>query len=195
MGRLDGTTIVEAAALADATAEQVYGPDLVLNRPSRFGLGFQLTQPERPLGPGESAFGHFGAGGSLGFCDPDAGLAFGYVMNVSEFRPPWSMRPFRAPVLGELWKAGMNRMLFRSLMRLQGIADIAAVSHAELGACLYLMRGDDHGRAFLRRESPPRRSPGLTGQHPRQALSPGRPGRPDREPHRQDRQLTIPGAK
>ena len=50
-------------------------------RPSRFGLGFQLTQPERPLGPGGRAFGHFGAGGSLGFCDPDANLAFGYVIN------------------------------------------------------------------------------------------------------------------
>jgi CubicO group peptidase (beta-lactamase class C family) len=93
-GRLDGTTIVDAAALADATAEQVYGPDLVLNRPSRFGLGFQLTQPERPLGPGESAFGHFGAGGSLGFCDPDAGLAFGYVMN--QMGPRWQNPRTRA---------------------------------------------------------------------------------------------------
>ncbi len=27
------------------------------------------------------AFGHFGMGGSLGWADPDAGLAFGYVMN------------------------------------------------------------------------------------------------------------------
>jgi haloalkane dehalogenase len=72
------------------------------------------------------------------------------MVDVSEFRPPWSMRPFRVPVLGELWKAGMNRMLFRSLMRRQGIGDITAVSNAELDAYLYLMRGDDHGRAFLR---------------------------------------------
>jgi CubicO group peptidase (beta-lactamase class C family) len=53
----------------------------VLDRRSRFGLGFQLTQPERQLGPGPSGFGHFGAGGSVGFCDPDTGLAFGYVTN------------------------------------------------------------------------------------------------------------------
>ncbi len=49
-------------------------------RPARFGLGFQRTQPERPLGPNPRSFGHFGSGGALGFCDPDA-LAFGYVMN------------------------------------------------------------------------------------------------------------------
>ena len=50
-------------------------------RPSRFGLGFQLTQPERPLGTNPRTFGHFGAGGSLGFADPDARLAFAYTMN------------------------------------------------------------------------------------------------------------------
>jgi CubicO group peptidase (beta-lactamase class C family) len=31
------------------------------------------------LGP--SAFGHAGAGGSLGFAEPELGLSFGYVMN------------------------------------------------------------------------------------------------------------------
>ena len=29
----------------------------------------------------EGAFGHGGAGGSLGFADPKTGIAFGYVMN------------------------------------------------------------------------------------------------------------------
>jgi pimeloyl-ACP methyl ester carboxylesterase len=72
------------------------------------------------------------------------------VVDVSESRPPWSMRPFRTPVIGELWKAGMSRTLFRSLMRLQGIGDTTQVSHPELDAYLQLMRGDDNGRAFLR---------------------------------------------
>jgi CubicO group peptidase (beta-lactamase class C family) len=69
----------------------------VLHRPSRFGLGFQLTQPERPIGPDperQATFGHFGAGGSLGFCDPDAGLAFGYVMN--QMGPRWQNPRTRA---------------------------------------------------------------------------------------------------
>jgi CubicO group peptidase (beta-lactamase class C family) len=30
---------------------------------------------------GEQAFGHVGAGGSIGFADPGCGLAFGYSMN------------------------------------------------------------------------------------------------------------------
>ena len=72
---------------AAAVAEHSNGLDRVLQRPSRFGLGFQLTQPERPLGPNPGAFGHFGTGGSLGFCDPEAGVAFGYVMN--DLGPRW----------------------------------------------------------------------------------------------------------
>jgi CubicO group peptidase (beta-lactamase class C family) len=86
-GAIDGVRVVDTAALAAATTEQVYGEDLVLQRPSRFGLGFQLTHPERSFGPGRRAFGHFGAGGSVGFCDPDAGIAVGYV--TSQMGPRW----------------------------------------------------------------------------------------------------------
>ena len=57
----ENKAIVDPAALKEAITEQVYGQDLVLHRPSRFGLGFQLTQPERPIGPGQATFGHFGA--------------------------------------------------------------------------------------------------------------------------------------
>jgi CubicO group peptidase (beta-lactamase class C family) len=78
---------VAPQTLAEAIAEASAGNDLVLGRPSRFGLGFQLTQPERRLGPNPRAFGHFGFGGSLGFADPDAGLTFGYVLNRSG--PRW----------------------------------------------------------------------------------------------------------
>ena len=60
---------------------------MITQHPARFGLGFQLTQPERALGPNPNSFGHFGAGGSLGFCDPDADVAFGYVTN--DMGPRW----------------------------------------------------------------------------------------------------------
>jgi len=86
-GETGGVRIADAAALAEAVTERVYGQDRILHRPSRFGLGFQLTQPERPIGRGPAAFGHFGAGGSLGCCDPDAALAIGYV--TGQMGPRW----------------------------------------------------------------------------------------------------------
>jgi len=80
-GRRGAPGLLRPATLESATTELAAGPDRILGRSSRFGFGFQLTQPERPLGPGRSSFGHFGAGGSLGLADPDADLAFGYAMN------------------------------------------------------------------------------------------------------------------
>ena len=82
-----GREMLTPEILEQAIAEHSAGPDFVLGRPSRFGLGFQLTQPERPLGPNPRSFGHFGLGGSLGFADPDTGLAFAYAMNRSG--PRW----------------------------------------------------------------------------------------------------------
>lgn len=95
-GSVDGVHIVERALLRAAVEEHSNGDDLVTQRPSRFGLGFQLTQPERPLGPNAGAFGHFGAGGSLAFCDPEAGVAFAYVMN--DLGPRWQNPRNRALV-------------------------------------------------------------------------------------------------
>jgi CubicO group peptidase (beta-lactamase class C family) len=86
-GAIDGVRVLESETIGQATAEHSAGHDLINERPSRFGLGFQLTQPERPLGPNKGAFGHFGAGGSLGFCDPESGVAFGYVTN--DMGPRW----------------------------------------------------------------------------------------------------------
>ena len=92
-GTVDGVRILSPEIIAKAIEEQVYGEDLMLQRPTRFGLGFQLTQPERRLGPNPRAFGHFGAGGSLGFADPDTRVAFGYVMNQG--RAGWQHKHVR----------------------------------------------------------------------------------------------------
>lgn len=62
--------------------EQTFQQDKVLGLPLRFSHGFMLSRPERPdcrYGRGEFAFGHPGAGGSLGFADPNNQLGFGYV--------------------------------------------------------------------------------------------------------------------
>ncbi len=78
---LDPHGPVDPAVLAEATSTQVDGPDLILERRSRFGLGFQLHQDDRAIGVSEASFGHFGFGGSIGFADPEAGIAVGYVIN------------------------------------------------------------------------------------------------------------------
>jgi CubicO group peptidase (beta-lactamase class C family) len=80
-GGAGGSRWIGESLRAEAVAIQADGEDHVTRRPSRFGLGFQLAQPARPIGASPRAFGHFGYGGSLGFADPDADLAFGYLMN------------------------------------------------------------------------------------------------------------------
>jgi CubicO group peptidase (beta-lactamase class C family) len=92
-GELDGVHVLAPETVARAITEQVNGPDIVLERPTRYGLGFQLTMPERRLGPNPRAFGHFGAGGTLGFADPDARVAIGYAMNQG--RPGWQHKHVR----------------------------------------------------------------------------------------------------
>lgn len=54
--------------------------DLVLGVETAFSLGFMLDVPYAS----ESSFGHPGAGGSLGYHDPVAGVGFGYVTNRPE---------------------------------------------------------------------------------------------------------------
>ena len=72
------------------------------------------------------------------------------TIDVTDFRSPWTMEPFRHRGIGELWMRSLTAPAFRFLMRLQGIGDPAAVSRAELDTYLALIKGPDHGRAFLR---------------------------------------------
>jgi len=80
--------LLAPSLLEEAGRPHVDGPDVVMALPTRFGLGFEITMPEAgfSFGPGPRTFGHNGSGGSLGFLDPDASVAFGYVMNRMEWR-------------------------------------------------------------------------------------------------------------
>ena len=82
--------------LADASRPWSVGPCPMLGQDVAFGLGFTPTTPNRPLGPGPRAFGHFGSGGALGYADPDLGVGFGYVMN--HVIPRWQSTRNRALV-------------------------------------------------------------------------------------------------
>ena len=80
IGSVDGTRLLDDAMVKAATVEQSAGADAVLTLDTRFGSGFFLPSPFSPL-MGPRSFGHAGAGGSLAFADPDAGVGFAYVMN------------------------------------------------------------------------------------------------------------------
>lgn len=85
-----GGDLYSPAAVARMSEVSVAtGRDATLLLPTRFGLGFMKSMDNRrqPVGDRDSvvlssaAFGHVGAGGSIGFADPAHGLAFGYSMN------------------------------------------------------------------------------------------------------------------
>ena len=80
-GEVDGVRILTPEAIKRCYTEESHGKDEVLMVPTRFSTGFMLTQAHDQIGPNQHGFGHPGAGGSLGFADPDAKVGFGYTMN------------------------------------------------------------------------------------------------------------------
>jgi CubicO group peptidase (beta-lactamase class C family) len=85
-GRRDGVELLDAATTRRMAVVESEGDDRILLLPTRFASGFMKSVDNRPLdsvrmGPNEAAFGHVGAGGSIGMADPTAGVAIGYVMN------------------------------------------------------------------------------------------------------------------
>jgi CubicO group peptidase (beta-lactamase class C family) len=77
---VDGVRLLSPEQVALATTQRTSGPNTVLlDMDIQFGLGFMVPSTMMPLEPG--TFGHFGAGGSVGWADPTAGLGMGYVMN------------------------------------------------------------------------------------------------------------------
>jgi CubicO group peptidase (beta-lactamase class C family) len=78
-GVSDGPLLTSEQVKAAATT-QTQGADRVLMFETTFGLGFMTSSEFSPYGS-TASFGHAGAGGSVGFADPENGLGFGYVMN------------------------------------------------------------------------------------------------------------------
>ncbi|HEX9260298.1 MAG TPA: serine hydrolase domain-containing protein [Acidimicrobiales bacterium] len=91
---LEPGRLLSPTLLTEATRPQSVGPCPILGEEIALGLGFKPTTERRPMGPNPRAFGHFGTGGALGFADPDAGVAFGYVMN--HVIPRWQSSRNRA---------------------------------------------------------------------------------------------------
>jgi len=80
-GELDGVRVLDEGTIAALCREEVgERDDLVLGRPLRRGRGVILNTLNM-YGPHANAYGHSGAGGSVGFADPDLKLGIGYAMN------------------------------------------------------------------------------------------------------------------
>lgn len=79
---LQSGRILKPPTLAAALVEQHRERECVMGRTYRQALGYLLNTPgDFEVGPGENTFGLLGAGGALGFADPDARIGFGYVEN------------------------------------------------------------------------------------------------------------------
>jgi CubicO group peptidase (beta-lactamase class C family) len=86
IGEIDGCRLLSSETVEKASTVHSDGADKVIIAPMRFGLGFTLPPTLAP-GCGVKSFGHPGAGGSLGFADPEARIGFGYVPNQMQFEP------------------------------------------------------------------------------------------------------------
>ncbi len=70
--------------IARVTQIQTVGEDLVLRFPTRYGIVFQKADELHPFGS-HQAFGHDGAGGSIGIADPWHGIAYAWIPRRMSF--------------------------------------------------------------------------------------------------------------
>ena len=80
-GELDGVRILQEERVRTATALQTDDVDQAIVQPVRKALGYFQSGPISAMGPRTTAFGHPGAGGALGFADPEQEFAFAITKN------------------------------------------------------------------------------------------------------------------
>lgn len=81
-GSVGGVRVLDPEGIARARTLSWDGVCAMTDRHYRYAMGFFLnTPPLVPMGDNPLAFGHPGAGGALGFADPERGLAFAYAPN------------------------------------------------------------------------------------------------------------------
>jgi len=85
IGEVDGfPRLLTEDTVARVTQIQTAGEDLVLRVPSRFGIVFQKADDRLTYGS-HQAFGHDGAGGSIGIADPWHGLSYAWIPRRMSF--------------------------------------------------------------------------------------------------------------
>lgn len=85
-GGVDGVRLLSPDRLGVATQPQSPVPADPQAPPSRMSLGYFLGSDSDDLLKGRATFGHPGYGGSVGFYDPESGLAVGFTKNYFSAR-------------------------------------------------------------------------------------------------------------
>jgi CubicO group peptidase (beta-lactamase class C family) len=86
-GELGGARLLAASTIERGRQCLASGPDAYFDAPQAFGTGFQLQTETHALGPPDTAFGHYGAGGSMHCAWPDEQIGISYVMNKMKVGP------------------------------------------------------------------------------------------------------------
>jgi len=88
IGEVDGVRLLKPETIEKArtlrTGDMVPPGDfakLQFGAPVEYGLGYEFSREVNPM-LGKGSFGHAGAGGRLGFANPEAGVAAAYVANT-----------------------------------------------------------------------------------------------------------------
>ena len=85
-GTIDGTRVIGKDTLSALSAAHARGPDRTLGAEASYAFGWQTPAAAILRDAAPCSFGHPGGWGSLGWCDPDLELGFGYAMNQT-----WSL--------------------------------------------------------------------------------------------------------
>lgn len=82
-GELDDARIMSEERVKIMSERQTFKPDRIISVSVGFALGFMCGGDGAwPQGPRVTSFGHAGLGGSIGFCDPEIDMAFGFTLNA-----------------------------------------------------------------------------------------------------------------
>jgi len=105
-GSLDGVTLMSPERVRVASTPQNDRPDIVIVLPMNWRLGYHMAFTDKGIPP--HGFGHFGFGGSGGWCDPDTGLAVAFTCNRLGGQAVGDQR--MAALGGAAWEAAKLRV-------------------------------------------------------------------------------------
>ena len=80
-GEVDGHRVLSPATIERCFEVQADGPDHVLDRHAKFGIGFAMPSPDMPVGINDRTLWWGGWGGSMAVVDVENAITVVYVMN------------------------------------------------------------------------------------------------------------------